>query len=111
MNIAVIGAGNVGTALAKRLKPQGHDLMLSYSRDKEKLRNAAKSLGVPRGSPAEAVRWGKVVALTVPWSAVPDALTQAGDLAEKTLWDCTNPTSRIRPRRERFLDFSYWLNS
>jgi len=33
MRIAVIGAGNVETALAKRLKPQGHEVMLSYSRD------------------------------------------------------------------------------
>jgi predicted dinucleotide-binding enzyme len=90
MKIAVIGAGNVGTALAKRLKPQGHEFMLSYSRDAEKLQRAAESFRVLSGSPADAVRWGEVVALTVPWGAVPDALKQAGDVVGKTLWDCTN---------------------
>jgi 8-hydroxy-5-deazaflavin:NADPH oxidoreductase len=37
MKIGVIGAGNVGTALARRLVPQGHEVMLSFSRDEMRL--------------------------------------------------------------------------
>jgi len=91
MKIGIIGAGNVGTALAKRLTPQGHEIMFSYSRDATKLAATAAAFGARVGTPAEAVAFADVVALTVPWAAVPDALAQAGDLAGKTLWDCTNP--------------------
>jgi predicted dinucleotide-binding enzyme len=54
MKIAVIGAGNVGTALAKRLKPHGQELMLSYSREPEKLRLAAEAFGVLNATPSQA---------------------------------------------------------
>jgi hypothetical protein len=88
--IAIIGAGNVGTALAKRLVPRGHEVMLSYNRDMAKLTQTAAALGVSVGAPEEAVAFGEVVALTVPWAAVPAALKAAGLLAGKILWDCTN---------------------
>ncbi len=90
MRIGIIGAGNVGTALVKRLKPHGHELRLSYSRDTDKLKETAQAFGVLSGTPAEVVAWSEVVALAAPWTAVPDALKQAGDLSGKILWDCTN---------------------
>jgi 8-hydroxy-5-deazaflavin:NADPH oxidoreductase len=90
MKIGVIGAGNVGTALAKRLGAAGHEVMLSYSRDVEKMQSAATAFGAITGSPAEAAAFGDVVAITVPWSAVLDALSAAGSLAGKIVWDCTN---------------------
>lgn len=91
MKIGVIGAGAVGTALVKRLKQNGHELQLSYSLDQEKLRQTAEALGVEVGEPSEVCAWADVVALCVPWAAVPAAIAAAGDLSGKTLWDCTNP--------------------
>lgn len=91
MKIGVIGAGNVGTALAKRLMPQSHEIMFSYTRDPDKLATSATAFGARAGTPAQAVAFADVVALTVPWAAVPDALAQAGDLLGKVIWDCTNP--------------------
>jgi 8-hydroxy-5-deazaflavin:NADPH oxidoreductase len=64
--------------------------MLSYSRDAEKLRSAAHAFGASSGTPAQAVAFGDVVALTVPWVAVEDALKAAGSLSGKIVWDCTN---------------------
>lgn len=90
MRIGVIGAGNIGTALAKRLVPQGYEVMLSYARDQTRLADAAAMFGASHGAPTEAVAFADVVALTVPWSAVKDALAEAGDLSSKPLWDCTN---------------------
>ena len=90
MKIGVIGGGNVGTALAKRLVPKGHEVMLSFSRDDETLKRTAKELGASFGSPAEAAAFGDVVALTVPWGAIEGALAQVGPLAGKVVWDCTN---------------------
>jgi 8-hydroxy-5-deazaflavin:NADPH oxidoreductase len=90
MKIGIIGAGNVGTALAKRLGAAGHEIMLSYSRDSAKLQAAATTFGARTGSPAEAVAFGDVVALTVPWVTIEDALQAAGPLSGKIVWDCTN---------------------
>jgi 8-hydroxy-5-deazaflavin:NADPH oxidoreductase len=90
MKIGIIGAGNVGTALAKRLVPQGHEVMLSYSRDAAKLARTAEAFDARHGTPVEAAASGDVVALTVPWGGVPEALAAAGDLSGKILWDCTN---------------------
>jgi 8-hydroxy-5-deazaflavin:NADPH oxidoreductase len=90
MKIGVIGAGNVGTAIARRLVPRGHQVMLSYSRDLAQLRAKGAAYGATTGTPAEAGRFADVVALAVPWSSIDDALKQAGDLSSKLIWDCTN---------------------
>lgn len=90
MKIGIIGGGNVGTALAKRLVPAGHAVMLSFSRDAAALAQTAAAFGASVGTPEEAAQFGDVVALTVPWQAVPAALQQAGSLQDKVLWDCTN---------------------
>ena len=63
MQIGIIGAGNLGRALAKRLIASGHDVMLSYTRDSDTLGEAAKKIGARAGTPAEAAHFGDVVAL------------------------------------------------
>ncbi len=91
MKIAIIGAGRLGSALAKRLKPHGHPITLSYSRAEAKLRELGASLGIAVLPPEQAAAEADVIALTVPWDAVPDALARCGQLNGKILWDCTNP--------------------
>ena len=88
--IGVIGAGHVGTALAKRLVPQGHEVMLSFTLDEARLASRATSFGAAHGTVAQTVAWADVVALAVPWSELPEALSAAGDLNGKIVWDCTN---------------------
>ncbi|WP_298159986.1 NAD(P)-binding domain-containing protein [Brevundimonas sp.] len=90
MKVGVIGAGSVGTALAKRLVPAGHEVMLSYARDVEKLKQAATRYRAKAGTPLEAVEFADVVALTVPWVGIDEALNACGSLAGKIVWDCTN---------------------
>ena len=90
MKVGIIGAGSLGTALAKRLAIAGHQVMLSYSRDAEKLAAMAADLGVGHGEPADVKAWADVVALAVPWGAVTDAVARLGDLTGTILWDCTN---------------------
>jgi 8-hydroxy-5-deazaflavin:NADPH oxidoreductase len=92
MNIGIVGAGNLGTGLAKRLVAKGHRLMLSFSRDFDKLKETAKTIGASGGRPAETAEFGDVLVLTVPYVVVGDALQQIGRVqAGKVLWDCTNP--------------------
>ena len=92
MNIGIIGAGNLGTGLAKRLAANGYYLMLSFSRDSEKLKRTAASLGVSAGTPAEAADFGEVIVLATPWKATAAVLMQIRNVTPgRILWDCTNP--------------------
>lgn len=94
MKIGIIGAGNIGTGLGKRLAAKGHDIIVSYARTPEKVTEAAAVIGggAKAGTPEEAVAHGEVVILATPWAVTLDLVhSLAGALAGKTVWDCTNP--------------------
>jgi len=92
MNIGIIGAGNLGTGLTKHLRKHGHSVMLSFSKNQEKLDAIAASLGAASGSPRQALEFSEVVVLASPWLATAGVLDQLKDVASpKILWDCTNP--------------------
>jgi predicted dinucleotide-binding enzyme len=91
MNIGIIGAGNVGTGLAKHLISKGHQVLFSFSKDPEKLAATARSFGARSGTVPEAIAFADIVVLATPWSATAAALQQAGEVVgRKILWDCTN---------------------
>jgi 8-hydroxy-5-deazaflavin:NADPH oxidoreductase len=91
MRIGVIGAGRIGGGAARLLARAGHELLLSYSRDPDRLRAQAEEIGARAGTPAEAAAFGEVVILAVPWPAIDDAVAQAGSLDGKIVIDTTNP--------------------
>lgn len=80
----------MGKALARRLRRAGHEIRLSFSRNEQTLREAAKELDVGFGVPGEAARWADVIALATPWQALQPALESLGDLSGKIIWDNTN---------------------
>ncbi|HWC38488.1 MAG TPA: NAD(P)-binding domain-containing protein [Acidimicrobiales bacterium] len=90
--IGVIGAGNIGGGIARQLAPAGHELKLSFSRDVKSLERLADELGsgTSAGTPAEAVAFGEVVVISVPWGLLPEVLEQAGPLDGKIVIDTTN---------------------
>jgi 8-hydroxy-5-deazaflavin:NADPH oxidoreductase len=92
MKIGIIGPGRIGGGIARQLAAAGHDVKLSSSRDPAALAERAREIGptVTAGTPAEAVEFADVVVISVPWSALPDALDQAGDLDGKLVIDTTN---------------------
>jgi NADPH-dependent F420 reductase len=94
MKIAMIGAGNVGTALGRGWAAKGHEIFFGsrHTRD-EKLRAFVRSIGAKAraGSVAEAASNSEIVVLATPWTAAQDAIRAAGNLAGKILVDCTNP--------------------
>ena len=91
VNVGIIGAGNVGTGLAKHLIPNGHAVMLSFSLDMDKLKATAAELGARVGTVAEAVQFADLVVLATPWTVTSDALGQTGSVqGKKIMWDCTN---------------------
>lgn len=92
MRIGIVGAGRIGGGIARQLTGAGHEVRLSFSRDPSSLERRAKELGplASSGTPAEAVAFGDVVVVSVPWGVVPDALTQAGSLDGVIVVDTTN---------------------
>lgn len=93
MHIGIIGAGNIGGNCARRFVVSGkHEVKLSFSRDPANLATLARELGdkASVGTPSEAVHFGEVVVLSVPWDMIPEALRQAGSLAAKIVIDTTN---------------------
>lgn len=79
MRIGIIGAGMIGSTMAKLWVGGGHEVRVS-SRHPETLKSLVDRLGkrASAGTPREAAEFGDVVMLTVPIKAVPDI---AGDLA------------------------------
>ncbi len=93
MKIGVIGNGNMGGALGKLWSSRGHKIMFG-SRNPESVKTMAGiSPNVNSGSIPDAVRFGEVILLAVPWVGVENALRLAGPMSGKILIDCTNPLS------------------
>ena len=79
MDVAVVGAGRVGTALAVLLGRAGHAIVAVSGREATPARAATYLPGVPVLSPADAAARGEAVILAVPDDALPEL---AIDLAE-----------------------------
>jgi predicted dinucleotide-binding enzyme len=85
MKIAIIGAGNVGTALGEGLRGAGHDVMCGVR----------TGSGVPVGAraapPRDAAAGREVVMLPTPWSAAESVVRDHGDLGGRVLVGANNP--------------------
>jgi 8-hydroxy-5-deazaflavin:NADPH oxidoreductase len=98
MKIAVIGSGNVGSALGTAWVKAGHQVTFGS-------RKAKEDKPVPGSSSSDvksAIENAEVVALAVPWPAVLDVVKQISDWKNKVLIDCTNP---LRPDLSLALGF------
>ncbi len=92
--VALIGTGNVGSALGRRFAEQGHTVVYG-SRDPAAADVAALVRETGHGSqalpPAQAAARSRVVVLAVPWTATEDVVRGLGDLSGKIVVDPTNP--------------------
>ncbi len=93
MNIAFIGIGQVGSALAGQLVGLGHTVKIAArDRNSDKVKAAlAKYPNLQVAAISEAIATAEIVFLATPFSANQTALAEAGDLSGKILVDCTNP--------------------
>ncbi len=92
--IAVIGTGNVGSALGTELASQGHTIIYG-SRSPLGLKAldvAKKTQGnATTSTPREAAADAAIVVLAVPGMVVEDVVRGLGDLSGKLIIDATNP--------------------
>ena len=97
MRIGIIGSGKMGVGLGRLWAKHGHYVMFSYSRRPEKLQELVQEIGSHAwsGTPLEAVRFGDVLLLAVPWAGIGDALVAAGPLDGKIVLSCVNPVGPL----------------
>ena len=96
MRIGIIGAGMIGSTLAKLWVDAGHDVQVA-SRHPDELKSMVERLGTraSAGTPQDAATFGDVVMLTIPLKAVPDlARVLAPALAGKIVLDTGNAYER-----------------
>jgi hypothetical protein len=94
--LGIIGAGNIGTALAQAATDAGYDVVLSNSRGPETLTDLVSAIEarpsrrgrVRAATPAEAGAAGDLVVVTVPLKALPDVPVEP--LAGKVVIDTNN---------------------
>jgi predicted dinucleotide-binding enzyme len=92
MRIAIIGAGNVGTALARGWSRAGHNIVFGVSDPASgKSQALGEAMRAEVRTNAEAASGAQAIVLCVPWGAVEPALRSLGNVAGKLLLDATNP--------------------
>ena len=88
--IGIIGAGNIGSQIARQALKTGYDIVISNSRGPETLTSLIANLGdhARAATAAEAGAAGDVVVVTVPLTSLPDI--PAEPLAGKIVIDTNN---------------------
>ncbi|MBW1598400.1 NADPH-dependent F420 reductase [Streptomyces sp. JJ38] len=72
MKIGIIGAGNIGGNLTRRLTALGHEVRVANSRGPETLTALAGETGATAVRADEAARGAELVVVTIPFKNVPD---------------------------------------
>lgn len=92
MKITIIGSGDIGGTLGTHWAKQGHQVTFG-SRDpqsekvKKLLQHAGESASA--NTVQEAIQFGDVIILAIPFAEVENVLSKAGDLQQKILINCT----------------------
>src|SRR4051812_35541902 len=71
MRIGIIGAGQIGGTLTRRLRALGHEVLVANSRGPGTLADLAAETGATAVPVAEAARSGELVVVTIPQGKVP----------------------------------------
>jgi hypothetical protein len=75
MKIGIIGAGQIGGTLARRLTAMGHEVFVANSRGPETLSDLAAETGATAVSVPKAVQGVDLVVVTIPEKNIPDLPT------------------------------------
>lgn len=91
MNIAIIGTGNVGGALATNWSKKGHTISLGVQdKNNFKGKDLLKNENTEVFSIKEAVSKSEVVLIAIPPTAIFEIIEQIGEVAGKVIIDATN---------------------
>lgn len=90
MNIAIIGYGNVGKALAEGWNKAGHVITIGARNPEDEKYQAAKKSGIKVSGIREAVSECEAILVSTPAGAVPDFARSLSGVGEKVFIDATN---------------------
>jgi predicted dinucleotide-binding enzyme len=71
MKIGIVGAGKIGSTLARKLAKAGHSVLIANSRGPETLKNLADETGAKAVSARDATQGMNVVILSIPFAKLP----------------------------------------
>ncbi len=102
MRVGIIGAGNIGGALTRRLRELGHAVKVANSRGPETLAELAQETGATATTTEDAVRDVDVVVVTIPEKRIPDLPSDLFDgVADEVV---VVDTGNYYPRRDGRID-------
>ena len=91
MDIVIVGAGNVGRALAGGWSKAGHKVTLAVRNPGGSKAADLKSQGFDVAAISGAARTASLIVLAVPWNALRHVIEALGPLNGKIVVDTTNP--------------------
>jgi len=93
MNIGILGAGNIGANAARLFAKAGHDVRIANSRGPQTLAALIAEIG-PQAkamTASDAVAFGDLVLIAIPWVAKEEVIPEAGPYDGKIVIDAMNP--------------------
>ncbi|MGC1381910.1 MAG: NAD(P)-binding domain-containing protein [Candidatus Baltobacteraceae bacterium] len=101
MKIGIIGAGNIGSTLARRFRKLGYDVSVANSRGPQTLTELARQTGAKAVTPHQAAHGQDVVVVTIPEKNIPNLPADlfAGVPADVVVIDTGNYYPRQRDGR------------
>lgn len=97
MKIGIIGAGNIGATLARKLAACGHEVKLANSKGPQSIQSLANEISVSAVTKEDAVSGVDVVILSIPFANYPDLKQTLANVPEKTV---VIDTSNYYPGRD-----------
>lgn len=91
MKIGIIGAGNIGGTIARKLVAAGHSVKLAGAKGPDDIREQAEGIGASPVASEEAVRDVEAVILSIPFAKIPEVAHVFADLpADVVVIDTSN---------------------
>jgi 8-hydroxy-5-deazaflavin:NADPH oxidoreductase len=97
MKIGIIGTGNIGTTLIRKLAQAGHSIQMANSREPESLKELAEETGAKALTAKEAVQGVNVIILSIPLNKLPDMKELLAGLPDEVI---VADTSNYYPFRD-----------
>lgn len=91
MNILVLGAGNMGSALARQFSRAGHQVRIAATSFEKAATVASRISGATAVEAAGSAEGSDVIVVATPFDQAVAALKTAGPVAGKVVIDVTNP--------------------
>ncbi len=80
MNIGIIGAGNIGGTIARKLAAAGHAVKLSGAEGVDEIREKAEKIGATPVEVEDAVKGVDVIIVSIPFGNIPDVASIFADV-------------------------------